>query len=237
MKIIPAVDIKDGKCVRLIKGEFSQVEEFGDPVEFAKKWIEEGAERLHVVDLDGARIGVMMNKPIIEKILEIARKEKVEVEVGGGIRSESTAMELIGKGAKVVIGTGSLSPLIRDLAGKTKKENIGCAIDAKEGKVSIMGWQHVLELNAVEWAKKVKDDGVGFLLFTDIERDGTLCGPALERTAELVKTVDIPVIASGGICSIDDLKKVEKTGAWGVIVGMALYKKNFKLAEAIKKFK
>jgi len=238
MLIIPAIDIKEGRCVRLRQGRFEDVEIFSDePVEVAVKWSDKGAEMLHVVDLDGARYGgKLTNISLVEQII---KKIDIAVQVGGGIRNYRDVKNLIDLGvSRVILGT----ILWKDKALAKKlfedfSEKIIAGIDAREGYVAVEGWQNVLSIDALDFAKEMEGLGARRIIYTDIKRDGTLIGPNIDNIKKMVKNVNIPLICSGGIASLDDIKKLkrfEAKGLEGVILGKALYKGTILLEEALK---
>ncbi len=233
MIIIPAVDIKDGKCVRLHQGKFDAVTEyFADPVEAALRWSGAGARLIHLVDLDGALAGRAVHLELIKRIIDATG---VEVEIGGGIRDMATAeayLHIPGV-RRVILGTAAYRDpeFLNRLAGKYP-ERVAVGIDAAKGYVALKGWLDVTETLAVDFAKRLEGVGVGAIIFTDISRDGSLTGPNVEATCEIADSVDIPVIASGGISSIEDIKKYEGRNIEGIIVGKALYTGDVDVAEA-----
>lgn len=235
MKIIPAIDIKDGNCVRLRQGDFKEVTVYyKNPEDAAIRWQRDGAEILHVVDLDGAREGKICNFNSIEKIREVF---KGEIEVGGGIRSLKD-MELllnIGVDRLVVSSVAVENPEFVKEACKIFPKRIIIGIDAKDGYVAVKGWLEVTKIKATELALRMQDYGVWGIIYTDITRDGMLVGPNIEATKLLTEKVKIPIIASGGVSSIEDLKRLKEIPKlWGVIVGKALYSGAVDLKEAIK---
>jgi len=223
---IPAVDIKNGKCVRLIQGQLDkEIIYSDDPSEMAKKWEDLGASLLHVVDLDGAFAGSSVNKRTIEKII---KNIAIPIEVGGGIRDLETVESFFNMGvSRIVLGTvAQENPSFVKEVCKKFPEKILVGIDAKDGFVSVRGWIEKTKKKALYLAKQFEGFGVSAIIFTDILRDGMLSGPNLDRTKELAESVDIPVIASGGISELQDIKNVlnlKKSGIIGVIVGRALY--------------
>jgi phosphoribosylformimino-5-aminoimidazole carboxamide ribotide isomerase len=236
MIIIPAVDIKDGNCVRLEQGRANHETVYSDsPVTMAKKWQSEGAERLHVVDLDGAFAGDMKN---IETVLEIAAELDIPVDVGGGIRNYDTVKRLIEGGIyRVILGTSAIDDreLLETVVGKWP-EKITVGIDSIGGKVATGGWLDVTEELPSALAVKMSEIGVTEIIATDIKTDGMLKGPNLDLMREIASAVDIQVIASGGVSSIHDIKKLKKLklpNLSGVIVGKALYSGDLDLKEAI----
>ena len=237
MLIIPAIDIKEGRCVRLTEGKFEDVEIFSDdPVAVAVKWANEGAMMLHIVDLDGARYGRLINICILKQII---REVDIPVQVGGGIRNYRDVKSLIDLGASRVI-LGTILWKDKALAKKLFKdfsEKVIAGIDARDGYVAIEGWQNVLSIDALNFAGEMEKLGTRRIIYTDIKRDGTLIGPNIDKIEKMVKNVNIPLICSGGIASLDDIKKLkrfETRGLEGVILGKALYKGIILLEEALK---
>lgn len=236
MKIIPAIDIQNGKCVRLKQGDFSKETIFHEnPLVMAKKWVDEGAKRLHIVDLDGARLGKPVN---IEIISEICKEfPSVPVQIGGGIRDLSTAQKYIDCGASfIIIGTKAAEdPNFVKILCKTFDGKIIVGIDAKDGEVATEGWKFNSKINAIELSKKFEGYGVVEIVYTDIEKDGMMKGINIQATVNLANEINIPVIASGGVSNIEDIKKIsayEIDGISGVIVGRALYEEKVKIKEA-----
>lgn len=237
MIIIPAIDIKDGKCVRLAQGKFDRVTTYGDdPVQMAKNWMEKGAERIHIVDLDGSVAGLPRNAKII---LNIAKNVKVPIQVGGGIRNMETIEHYLGNGvSSVILGTAALQneDLVRE-STRAFPGKIILGIDALNGKVAVRGWTETSEKKAVDLARHYEDYNVKAIVYTDIERDGMETGVNIKATKELAKAVSIPVIASGGVASIADVEKllaIDDCEFYGVIIGRALYTGAISLEEAIK---
>lgn len=237
-EVIPAVDMKKGKCVQLVQGvPGSELVSLDDPVAAALDWVRQGAETLHLVDLDGAIEGERVNGPIIEKIVEACREQAVRVQVGGGIRSFEDASTLLELGvSRVILGTAALQDpdLVQRLAEAFGSERVTVALDAKNGKVSIKGWTEESEHTPVEMGRNFEEKGAGSLLFTNIDSEGLLQGVNPAPTRELVESVSIPVIASGGVSSLEDLRTLKMIGAAGVVVGSALYTGRFSLGEAIE---
>ena len=237
MIIIPAVDIKNGRCVRLLQGRKDEETIFSnDPVKMAIKWDGEGAELIHVIDLDGAFEKSPQNLNSIKKIIESV---KAGVQVGGGIRDKKTIRMFIDLGAKrVIIGTEAIKnpKLVKD-ACKEFPGRIVVGIDARNGMVAIEGWTETTKIKAVDLAKQFQDCGVAAINFTDIYRDGMQTGPNIKETMIIAESVSIPVVASGGVSTIEDIKKLiqlKKYGVTGIITGRALYSKNLNLKEAIE---
>lgn len=237
-EVIPAVDMKGGKCVQLVQGiPGSEIVSIDDPLAVACDWIRKGAKTLHLVDLDGAIGGERKNALIIEKIVNMCREKAVSIQVGGGIRSFEDAASLLKLGvSRVILGTAALQnpELVKQLSSAFGSECITVALDAKNGKISIKGWTEECEQTPVEMGKKFEELGAGSLLFTNIDTEGLMQGVNPVPTKELVESVSIPVIASGGVSSLQDLQILKKTGASGVVVGSALYTGRFTLEEAIE---
>lgn len=236
MKIFPAIDLKDGQCVRLYQGEMDKATIFNmHPAEQAKQFQQEGFTWLHLVDLNGAFAGKPINKDAIEAILA---EVSVPVQLGGGIRDLATIETWITAGiTRVILGTVALtSPALVTEACKLFPGRIVVGIDAKAGKVAAQGWADVSELHVLELAKRFEDVGVSAIIYTDIARDGTLTGPDIEGTRALARHVEIDVIASGGISSLEDvwkIKALEPDGVIGVVIGRALYDKKVIASELL----
>jgi phosphoribosylformimino-5-aminoimidazole carboxamide ribotide isomerase len=236
MLIIPAIDIRGGKCVRLFQGNYAKETVYGeDPAAMAERWIAQGAEFLHLVDLDGAREGVPGNRRTIQDII---RQATVPVQVGGGIRELATVEEYLSSGAcRVILGTAAYTdPHFLQEACKRWRGHIAVDIAAKSGKAAIAGWTKDTDVFAVDLARKYEEMGASVIIYTDIKRDGTQKGINLEDTRQLARAVKIPVIASGGVSTLEDIKALlplERVGVEAVIVGRALYAGNLKLDEAI----
>ncbi len=237
MDVIPAIDILDGRCVRLYQGDYQQSEVFGeDPVEVAQRWYSEGAKYLHVVDLDGAKKGKPQNLKVIEAI---ARSIPMRVQMGGGLRDRESILSVLHSGvSRVILGTAAVenSQLIANICAEFP-EQILIGIDARDGKVATRGWLETSEIMAVDLAKRMTSLGIAGIIYTDIHRDGTMQGPNLEALRQLAENVDVPVIASGGISSISDLLSLltlESVGVKSAIVGKAIYTGKIHLPEAIR---
>ncbi len=237
MIVIPAVDLKEGRCVRLSQGRMDQETVYSEhPVEMAKHWESKGAERLHVVDLNGAVTGKPFHRSLIK---EIARSVHIPIEVGGGIRDFGTIEDYISTGVRwVIVGTAAFQnrSLIEE-ACQRFPEGMILGIDAKRGKVAIQGWNEVVCLEAIDLVKQFEGMGLSAIIFTDIERDGMGTGLNVESTRNLTRSTSIPVIASGGVSRIEDIEhllELESDGVMGVIVGRALYTGSLNLEEAIR---
>ncbi len=237
MRLIPAIDIQGGRCVRLRRGDFADVTIFGDdPVAMAVRWVREGARFLHVVDLDGAREGAPRNFPVIRALAEAV---PVPVEIGGGIRSEAE-LELIAgsRVAKAVLGTSAVEDgafLGRALA-VLGPGRVVVAVDAEGGFAKTKGWQTRSDVRVLELARRLEAAGVVEILYTDISRDGMMQSVNLEGVCELAESSGLEIIASGGVTGLDDLralKQLEPLGVTGVIVGRALYEEQFTIAQAL----
>ena len=240
MKIIPAIDIQNGNCVRLKQGDFTKETIFhSSPIDMAQKWVDEGAERLHIVDLDGARLGSPINMAVISKICD--KFPSIPVQIGGGIRDLETAEKYLSAGASFIIfGTKAVEDpnFIKILCSKFPKKVI-VGIDAKNGEVATEGWLSISDKNAIDFAKIFENLGVAEIVYTDIEKDGMMKGLNIEATLDLAKNVKIPIIASGGVSCIEDIYKIgayTKSGISGIIIGRALYEKKFNIEEAKKVF-
>lgn len=234
MIIYPAIDVKDGNCVRLVQGQFSDVTVYSDdPVEMGLKWESMGAQYLHVVDLDGARTGEPRNIAVIS---ELAVKLGIPLQLGGGIRRIETIEILLCKGIqRVILGTSAVrNPELVKEALKNFENNVVIGIDAKDGMVAIEGWAKTSDFTAVGFARKMEDLGAKTIIYTDISRDGMLAGPNLKAMEEMVKAVNVEIIASGGVGKLEDVKNLKEIGMPGVIIGKALYTGAVDLAEALK---
>lgn len=234
MIIYPAIDVKDGRCVRLVQGQFNDVTVYSDdPVEMALNFEKLGAEYLHVIDLDGARLGEPRNTAVIS---EMAVKMGIPLQLGGGIRTIEMIEILLCKGIhRVILGTSAVrNPELIKTAVATFGSNLAVAIDARDGMVAIEGWAKTSEFTAIGFARKMEELGAKTIIYTDISRDGTLTGPNLKAMEEMSKAVGIEVIASGGVRSIEDIKNLKEIGMSGAIVGKALYTGDVDLREAIK---
>lgn len=234
MEVIPSIDIKSGRCVRLYQGDYQQETVYSeDPLAVAVAWEEQGAPRLHLVDLDGAANGTPANFEIISAIVS---QLKIPVQVGGGIRDLATTETLISAGVdRVVIGTAAVEQpaLVQELCEKYGKQRVVVALDARNGQVAIKGWTENTSVSALQLAKDMTAIGMERLLYTDISRDGTLAGPNFSANAILVQNTAMRVQASGGIASLKHIERLTGIGVEAVILGRALYTGDIKLAEAI----
>ena len=235
MKIIPAIDLKDGKCVRLLQGKREEVTVYSDnPAAMAKHWVSLGAELLHVVDLDGAFTGEQKN---FDKIKAVRDAIDIPIEIGGGIRDLERIEKLVSLGVdRVIIGTSAAKDpdMVRRACEKFPNKVL-VGIDAKAGKVAVKGWVEVTELDAIEFARTMKEAGTAGIIYTDISRDGMLVGPNIDAMSKMVSVVNIPVIASGGVSRLDDIRSLMKIkDLWGVITGKALYEGALDLKQAIE---
>ena len=236
MLIIPAIDLKDGRCVRLFQGDMDQeTVYFDNPLAAARHWVAEGATFLHIVDLNGAVAGRPVHTQEVTTICGVAG---LLVELGGGLRSMGAVQAALDLGvSRVVIGTAAcdnaalLQTLCKKFPGK-----IVVGIDARQGKVAVKGWKETTAMEAVELAKRCQGDGASRIIYTDISRDGTRDGVNLDETLKIARAVTIPIIASGGVATLDDIRKLlplEKDGVEGVVVGRALYNGAFKYKDAV----
>ncbi|MBI5562882.1 MAG: 1-(5-phosphoribosyl)-5-[(5-phosphoribosylamino)methylideneamino]imidazole-4-carboxamide isomerase [Deltaproteobacteria bacterium] len=234
MIIIPAIDIKGGRCVRLTQGRMADETVYSsDPAEVAQRWEAAGAELIHLVDLDGAVEGEAKNFEVIKRI---AASVKTPVQIGGGIRDMRVAGLYLDEAGvrRVIIGTAALtSPGFLDALTKKYPGRVAVGIDAKDGRVAIKGWVEVTDERASSLARRLEGRGAACIIYTDISRDGMLSGPNVGATAELARSVNIPVVASGGISSVKDIESYAGVPLEGIIVGKALYAEKVDLKEAI----
>ncbi len=236
MQIIPAIDLKEGKCVRLRQGKMDDSTIFSDsPVDVATQWVEQGAKRLHLVDLDGAFAGEPINAGIVHAIAE--KHPELVLQIGGGVRNRETIKTYIDAGVTfVIIGTRAVNEpaFVGDVAAEFA-ENIIVGLDAKDGWVATDGWAKVSDVNVIDLAKQFQGDGVQSIIYTDIARDGMMQGVNIEATKKLAEAIDIPVIASGGVTNMADVEQlltIESAGIEGVITGRAIYEGTLNFAKA-----
>lgn len=237
MQLYPAIDIKNGHCVRLRQGQFQDSQTYSlSPVSVAKQWEDSGATFIHLVDLDGALVGYGVNEAVIR---EIAQTVKVPVQVGGGIRSIKDIENKLNLGVKrVIIGTKAVEDpgFVKEAITTFGAESIVVGIDAKDGFVAVEGWEKVSTHNAVDMALSMKALGVKTIVYTDISKDGMLSGPNIPHTKNLVDVTGLDIIASGGVSSLKDLEMVDSINVQGAIIGKALYENRIDLAQAISMF-
>lgn len=237
MDVIPAIDLLEGKCVRLYQGDYARSQVFNDnPDDVARTWVEQGATWLHIVDLDGAKTGRVFNLPAIEAIVQAV---PVSIQVGGGLRDRTSVAQLLALGVgRVILGTVAVEQpqLVAELCQEFPGQII-VGIDARNGRVATRGWLETSEVLATQLAIQMQELGAAAIIYTDIHRDGTLQGPNLEALRGLAAVVSIPVIASGGVSSVTDLLSLlalEPLGVTGVIVGRALYTGDISLKQALQ---
>ena len=234
MKIFPAIDIKDQKCVRLIKGDFEKKTEYKtSPIDQAERYKYHGFKNLHIVDLDGALTGETVNLEIVQSIVN---KFDLKVEIGGGIRSLENIKKYINVGVeKVILGSGAIKNknFLKEACEKFKNK-IALGLDEKDGNLSVSGWRKNLNIKTIDYLKDIKDFGVSRIIYTDINRDGMKVGPNLQETVKISEISNCPVVISGGVSSINDIKKAKKLNnkkIEGVIVGKAIYDEDINLNE------
>jgi phosphoribosylformimino-5-aminoimidazole carboxamide ribotide isomerase len=234
--VVPAIDVRGGKVVRLKQGRLQEEQVYGsDPAEVARRWEAEGARRLHLVDLDAA----ISNRPQFDVMEKVIAAVKVPVEVGGGLRVLENAMRYRDRGVdRVIFGTAAVAdPGVVQQAARLWPQAVAVALDARDGKVAVAGWKEITTLDAVELARQVKSWNVPRIQYTDVRRDGTLVGPNLRGIEELAKASGLRVTAAGGFSSLEDLRRLKPLEAWGVdevVLGKALYEKRLTLAQAVE---
>lgn len=237
MQLYPAIDLKNGQCVRLKQGEFKDITVYSDkPEEIAAKWQSKGATFLHLVDLDGALAGHSVNKEVVRKI---ATTVSIPIQMGGGIRKEEDIEFVLSLGvSRVIIGTKAAEnpEFIRNMVNKFGQERIVAGIDAKNGMVAVEGWEKISDITASDLANRMKEYGIRHVVYTDIARDGMLSGPNVDYTKKLTDETGLDIIASGGMSSMEDLKELYNAGIHGAIIGKALYENRIDLEEAIDAF-
>lgn len=234
MILFPAVDIKGGRCVRLSGGDYNQeTVYFDDPLQAAEQWVGLGAEWLHLVDLDGALEGRRVNSPIVKKIIQGV---KIPVQIGGGIRNEEALTSYVTMGAaRVLFGTQALQdPAFVKQSCRRYPEKIGVSLDCKNGKVAIKGWTETTQKKGIDIAHDLEQWGVACIIYTDTTRDGRLGGIDRRSVTEFIREVRLPVIIAGGVSSLDDIRACREAGAYGAILGKALYEKKVELPQALK---
>jgi len=234
MQVLPAIDLRAGRCVRLIQGQYHrQIIYEENPVKKAEEFIAAGTDWLHIVDLDGARLGRPVN---VEAVREIAELGRLKIELGGGIRDRQSIKQMLDMGLeRVIIGTKAVSDfewftkMTAEFPGK-----IALGLDARGSKVATHGWTQDTPQNLIGFARQAAELSLAAIIYTDISKDGMLCGPNFERTKAVVEAVNVPVIAAGGVTQISDIEKLKPLGVSAVIIGRALYEKTITLADAIK---
>ncbi len=234
MQVIPAIDVRGGKCVRLLQGDYSIETVFSEhPAEVARRWAAAGASRIHVVDLDGAREGAQRNKAAIDALVSAVA---VPVQVGGGIRALETAQALTSAGVdRIVVGTAAVEnpALVREMVSKLGADALVVAVDAREGHVSVNGWTQESRVLAADLVRVMAQEGVGRFMYTDISRDGTLSEPNFEAVESLLRDSEASFIVAGGVSTVDHLRRLASTRAEAAVVGMALYTGDIDLKEAL----
>ncbi|MFB6282042.1 MAG: 1-(5-phosphoribosyl)-5-[(5-phosphoribosylamino)methylideneamino]imidazole-4-carboxamide isomerase [Haloferacaceae archaeon] len=231
-EVVPAVDVQDGEVVQLVGGERGTGERYGDPVAAAERWVEAGARTLHLVDLDGAFEGERANAPVIARVADAV---DAELQVGGGIRTREDAADLLDAGVeRVILGTAAVEhpDLVADLAADYP-EGVIVSLDARDDEVVVEGWTAGTGLEPAEAARRYADRGAAGVLYTDVDVEGRLAGVRADRVRRVVDAVDVPVIASGGVATLDDVRALRDADAAAVVVGTALYEGRFTLAEAM----
>ncbi len=234
MEILPAIDLVNGKCVRLIQGDYArQINYCDDPVKQAKHFFADGAKWLHIVDLDGAKEGKAVNAEIVAGI---AKEVPMKIELGGGIRDQQSIKDLLSLGlVRLILGTSAVDNFdwFADMAWRFPHKLV-LGLDARGSKIAVRGWLEDGGESLLELAKNAAELPLAAIIYTDISKDGMLAGPNLERTEELIKTVNLPVIAAGGVTSVADIKNLKSIGAAGAVIGRALYEGSISLKSAIK---
>ena len=235
MQLYPAIDMKNGQCVRLRQGAFKDITIYSDaPEKVAAHWQERGASFLHLVDLDGALAGYSVNEEVIRRIADTV---SIPIEIGGGIRSKEAVERMLDLGVRrVIIGTKAAEhpEFLRDMVRTFGEEAIVAGVDAKDGMVAVEGWEKVSSLTASDLCLTMKEYGVRHIVYTDISRDGMLSGPNVEATRKLTEETGLDIIASGGVSCMEDLKCLHEAGIRGAIIGKALYESRIDLAEAVR---
>jgi phosphoribosylformimino-5-aminoimidazole carboxamide ribotide isomerase len=236
MEIIPAIDIRGGRCVRLYQGDYNRETVFDeDPVTAALTWYSQGARWLHIIDLDGAIAGELKNMKVVEQIM---KETGLLIELGGGIRQQEVARRLLGQGvSRIILGTAAIEnrKLVEKLCLQFG-ESIVVSLDARDGKIAIRGWQKNTVAEVLQLSREMVDAGARRLIYTDIKRDGTLTEPNFDMISRLLAEANVPVIVAGGISTPEHLRRLKQLGAEGAIIGKALYTGNINLTEAIVNF-
>ena len=237
MNIFPAIDIKDGKCVRLLKGDFNKITSYEkSPIEQANIFFQSGFKDIHIVDLDGALLGVSSNSDVIK---EIIKKVKLRIQIGGGVRNIDTINSWLETGVdKVVMSTAAVEDkeLLKS-ACKKFKNKIAIALDVRDGLIALSGWTKQTNISALDFIKEIENFGVSRIIYTDINKDGTKKGPNIKNAIELSSKVKIPLVISGGVSSIDDIKKIKSlnnSNIEGVIVGKSIYDGDIKINDLVE---
>jgi len=237
MIIFPAIDIKDGKCVRLLKGDFNKITSYDSlPAEQASIFFKSGFKDIHIVDLDGALLGKSKNSAIIKKII---KKVKLRIQIGGGIRNIDCIHSWLEVGVdKVIMGTAAIENIdLLESACKKFKNKIAIALDARNGLIALSGWKRQTNISVLDFIKKIENFGVSRIIYTDINKDGTKKGPNIKDTIELSSKINIPLVISGGISSIDDIKKIKSLNnpnIEGIIVGKSIYDGDIKINDLVE---
>jgi phosphoribosylformimino-5-aminoimidazole carboxamide ribotide isomerase len=231
-EVVPAVDMQDGEVVQLVQGERGTEKKYGNPVEAAERWVDEGAETLHLVDLDGAFEGERQNAAAVDAVLDAV---DVDVQLGGGIRTAADAVDLLDRGVdRVILGTAAIEqPEIVEESSEQHPASVMVSLDARDGEVLVSGWTEGTGLDPAEAAVRYEELGAGAILFTDVDVEGQLEGVQTDTVGRVVDAVDIPVVASGGVATLDDIDALRGAGAAAVVVGTALYEGRFTLREAM----
>jgi phosphoribosylformimino-5-aminoimidazole carboxamide ribotide isomerase len=237
MIIFPAIDIKDGKCVRLLKGDFNKITSYDSlPAEQASIFFKSGFKDIHIVDLDGALLGKSKNSAIIKKII---KKVKLRIQIGGGIRNIDCIHSWLEVGVdKVIMGTAAIENIdLLESACKKFKNKIAIALDVRNGLIALSGWKRQTNISVLDFIKKIENFGVSRIIYTDINKDGTKKGPNIKDTIELSSKINIPLVISGGISSIDDIKKIKSLNnpnIEGIIVGKSIYDGDIKINDLVE---
>ena len=235
MRIYPAIDLHNGQAVRLYKGDYNQVTSYGDPIEQALKWKSLGAKFLHLVDLDGAKEGQSLNLEAVKGIIE---NVKIDVELGGGIRSQEQIEELLNIGVnRVILGSIALNlDFVKEAVKRFGNDKIVIGIDCKNMKVATHGWLDTTDIDAVEFSLKLKEIGIKTIIFTDIAKDGTLEGINQNQTKKMVDLTGMEIVASGGAKSLVDIENAKNIGCYGIILGKSIYSGAIDLKDAIERY-